>query len=177
MLDMNETRIEQVGGTVYFSGVIDDGAAHRLSVALHAAQEARPREQEHVLLEINSPGGVVDESFACASVVKEFGNIVTLGRGLVSSGACAVFLVGAVRILDRNCRVLIHQHRGGYAGYTHAEREHMTTVSKDMHKRIRKFYMKHMGQPKEVIERLLSNESYMYASAAKKLGFADKLIG
>lgn len=176
MMDLEETRIEQVGPTVYFSGPIVSGAAHRLSAALIAAQEARPREQDHVLLEINSPGGLVDESFACASVVKEFGNIVTLGRGEVSSGATFIFLVGAVRILDRNCRVLIHQYRGGMYG-THSDNEHMMKVGKAMHKQMRKFYMKHMQQPRDIVEQLLKSESYMYARAAKKLGFADKLIG
>lgn len=92
------------GGVLMAEGTIDPGAAGRF------AQEIEARGEYVKTVQLNSPGGSVDDAIAMSKLIRE----KTLQTRIASRGLCAsscpiVFAGGAERVAEKEAVVGVHQ--------------------------------------------------------------------
>lgn len=91
-------------GVLTAVGTIDAGAARRLAAEI----EARGEYIETV--EINSPGGSLDDAMLMARMVREKGYTTRVGKGALCASSCPLFLAGGTeRRVDAEAAVGVHQ--------------------------------------------------------------------
>jgi ATP-dependent Clp protease protease subunit len=70
---------------------------------------------------------------------------------------------------------MVHQPSGGFQGQASDIERHAEDIIK-MKRRLNEVYVKHTGQPYEVIERTLDRDYFMTANEAKEFGLIDKVL-
>ncbi len=74
-----------------------------------------------------------------------------------------------------NARIMVHQPSGGFSGQASDIERHAEDIIK-MKRRLNEVYVKHTGQPYEVIERTLDRDYFMTAEQAKEFGIVDRVL-
>jgi ATP-dependent Clp protease protease subunit len=74
-----------------------------------------------------------------------------------------------------NARILVHQPSGGFSGQASDIERHAEDIIK-MKRRLNEIYVKHSGQPYEVIERTLDRDYFMSAEQSQEFGIIDKVL-
>ena len=80
-----------------------------------------------------------------------------------------------MRICLPNARVMVHQPSGGFQGKASDIERHAEDIIKTK-RQLNEIYVKHTGQPYEVIERTLDRDYFMSAEEAKNFGIIDKVF-
>jgi ATP-dependent Clp protease protease subunit len=70
---------------------------------------------------------------------------------------------------------MVHQPSGGFQGKASDIERHAEDIIK-MKRLLNEIYVRHTGQPYEVIERTLDRDYFMSAEEAKKFGIVDKVF-
>ena len=73
-----------------------------------------------------------------------------------------------------NARVMVHQPSGGFQGQASDIQRHAEDILK-VKRRLNEIYVKHTGEPYEVIERTLDRDHFMSAEEAKAFGLIDEV--
>ncbi|MEL6258960.1 MAG: ATP-dependent Clp protease proteolytic subunit, partial [Pseudomonadota bacterium] len=68
-----------------------------------------------------------------------------------------------------------HQPSGGYSGVASDIERHAEEMF-DLKRRLNEIYVKHTGQPLEVIEQKLDRDTFMTAEEARDFGIVDKVF-
>jgi ATP-dependent Clp protease protease subunit len=97
------------------------------------------------------------------------GQAASMGSLLLSAGA------KGMRYVLPNARVMVHQPSGGFQGQASDIERHAEDIVK-MKRRLNEVYVKHTGQPYEVIERTLDRDYFMTAEQARDFGLVDKVL-
>jgi ATP-dependent Clp protease protease subunit len=80
-----------------------------------------------------------------------------------------------MRFSTPNSRILVHQPSGGFRGVaTDIERHAVDILA--MKRRLNEIYVRHTGQPYEVIERTLDRDFFMTSDEAREFGIVDKVF-
>ena len=79
-----------------------------------------------------------------------------------------------MRFATPNSRILLHQPSGGFRGVASDIERHAMDILATK-KRLNEIYVKHTGQPYEVVEKTLDRDSFMTASEAQAFGIVDKV--
>jgi ATP-dependent Clp protease protease subunit len=74
-----------------------------------------------------------------------------------------------------NARVMVHQPSGGFSGQASDIERHAEDIIK-MKRRLNEVYVKHTGQPYEMIEKTLDRDYFMTADQARDFGLIDKVL-
>ena len=74
-----------------------------------------------------------------------------------------------------NARVMVHQPSGGFSGQASDIERHAEDIIK-MKRRLNEVYVKHTGQPYEMIEKTLDRDYFMTADQAKEFGIIDRVL-
>ena len=69
---------------------------------------------------------------------------------------------------------MVHQPSGGFRGVASDIERHAEDILA-IKKRLNEIYVKHTGQPYEIVERTLDRDSFMTASEAQAFGIVDKV--
>lgn len=124
---------------------------------------------------IKSIGGDVREGWAIYDELKAQNKpITTIAEGEVYSIASVVFLAGNVRKMRPNAQLMIHNpwtYAQGDAGALKRLSDELQAEEDKM----AKFYADKTGQPLSLIKELMSQETYISADEALKLGFATEI--
>ncbi len=160
---------------IFVSGAVDDTAAAIVTAQLLFLESENPKRE--ISMYINSPGGYVTAGLAIYDTMQYVRSpISTVCMGLAASMGSLLLAAGAkgMRICLPNARVMVHQPSGGYRGPASDIERHAEDIIATK-RRLNEIYVKHTGQPYEVIERTLDRDYFMTAEEALKFGLIDRV--
>ncbi|MHA1067014.1 ClpP-like prohead protease/major capsid protein fusion protein [Enterobacter ludwigii] len=128
-------------------------------------------------IRIHSPGGSTLDGFAIFNTLKRLSGQVNIYiDGLAASMASVIaMLPGATVHIPSNAFVMIHNPWGGVMGEADDMRDYADLLDKNS-KNMVDAYAAKTGLPREEIEALMKNETWMTGAEAVEKGFADILL-
>jgi ATP-dependent Clp protease protease subunit len=160
---------------IFVSGAVDDTAAAIVTAQLLFLESENPKRE--ISMYINSPGGYVTAGLAIYDTMQYVRSpISTVCMGLAASMGSLLLAAGekGMRICLPNARVMVHQPSGGYRGPASDIERHAEDIIATK-RRLNEIYVKHTGQPYEIIERTLDRDYFMTANEALKFGIIDRV--
>jgi ATP-dependent Clp protease protease subunit len=160
---------------IFVTGPIEDHMSASICMQLLFLEAENPKKE--IAMYINSPGGVVTAGFAIYDTMQFIGPpIATLCIGQAASMGSLLLCAGAngMRSALPNARVMVHQPSGGFSGQASDIERHAEDIIK-MKRRLNEIYVKHTGQPYDVIERTLDRDYFMTAEQAREFGIIDEV--
>jgi ATP-dependent Clp protease protease subunit len=97
------------------------------------------------------------------------GQAASMGAFLLCAGE------PGMRVALTNARIMVHQPSGGAQGQA-TDIEIQAREILKLRQRLNEIYVKHTGQPLDVIERKLERDSFMSAEEAKEFGLVDQVV-
>jgi len=158
---------------VFLTGPVEDGMAMSVCAQLLFLESENPKKE--IAMYINSPGGVVTSGLAIYDTMQYIKSPVsTVCMGMAASMGSLLLTAGATgqRIALPNARIMVHQPSGGFRGQASDIERHAEDIIKTK-RRLNEIYVKHTGQPYEVVERTLDRDYFMSAEEAKAFGLID----
>ena len=161
---------------IFVTGPIEDGMASRITAQLLFLESENPKKE--ISMYINSPGGLVSSGLAIYDTMQYIRSPVsTACIGMAASMGSLLLAAGekGMRFSTPNSRILVHQPSGGFRGVaTDIERHAVDILA--MKRRLNEIYVRHTGQPYEVIERTLDRDFFMTSDEAREFGIVDKVF-
>jgi ATP-dependent Clp protease, protease subunit len=161
---------------IFLVGGINDGVASLICSQLLFLESENPNKD--IALYINSPGGVVTSGLAIYDTMQYIRSPVsTVCMGMAASMGSLLLCAGAPgkRFSLPNARIMIHQPSGGAQGQaTDIEiqaREILSTRA-----RLNEIYVKHTGQPLEIISTAVERDNFLSPIQAKEFGLIDEVV-
>ncbi len=161
---------------IFVTGPIEDYGASLITAQLLFLEADNPKKE--ISMYINSPGGVVTAGMAIYDTMQFVRPpVATLCIGQAASMGSLLLAGGAAghRAALPNARILLHQPSGGFQGQASDIERHAEDIVK-MKRRLNEVYVKHTGQPYDVIEKTLDRDYFMTAHEAKEFGLIDTVL-
>lgn len=158
---------------IFLTGPFEDGMSSLICAQLLFLESENPKKE--IAMYINSPGGVVTSALAIYDTMQYIKSPVsTVCMGMAASAGSLILTAGAAgqRISLPNARIMVHQPSGGFRGQASDIERHAEDIIKTK-RRLNEIYVKHTGQPYEVIEKTLDRDYFMSAEEAKAFGIVD----
>src|SRR6266566_6916345 len=161
---------------IFLVGPVHDAVASLICAQLLFLESENPTKD--ISFYINSPGGVVTSGMAIYDTMQYVRpQISTLVFGQAASAGSLLLMAGqkGKRFALPNSRIMIHQPSGGAQGQAtdieiHA-REILSTRA-----RLNEIYVKHTGQPLEVISTAVERDKFLSPAEAKAFGLIDDVV-
>ena len=160
---------------IFLTGPIEDGMAALITSQLLFLESENPKRE--IAMYINSPGGYVSSGLAIYDTMQYVRcPISTVCVGQAASMGSLLLAAGekGMRIALPNARVMLHQPSGGYSGVATDIERHAEEII-ELKRRLNNIYVKHTGQPYEIIERTLDRDTFLTAEQAREFGIVDKV--
>jgi len=161
---------------IFLVGPVNDAVASLVCAQLLFLESENPNKD--IAFYINSPGGVVSSGLAIYDTMQYIrAPVSTVCMGMAASMGSLLLTAGAAgkRFSLPNARIMIHQPSGGAQGQaTDIEiqaREILSTRA-----RLNEIYVKHTGQPIEVISTAVERDKFLSPSEAKEFGLIDEVV-
>ncbi len=161
---------------IFIGDVIEDHLSN-LVIAQLLFLEAEDPDRD-IWIYVNSPGGSVTAGLAIYDTMQFVRpDISTICIGQAASMAAVLLAAGAPkkRFALPNSRVILHQPMGGFSGQASDIDIHAREILR-IRERLNQILVKHMGQPKEVIERDTDRDFIMTADQAREYGVIDQVL-
>jgi ATP-dependent Clp protease, protease subunit len=161
---------------IFVTGVVEDGMSALVVAQLLFLESENPKKE--ISMYINSPGGHVTSGMAMYDTMQFVRPPVsTLCVGQAASMGSLLLTAGepGMRRALPNARVMVHQPSAGFQGQASDIERHAEDILKTK-RRLNEIYVKHTGQPYEIIERTLDRDHFMTAEQAKAFGLIDEVI-
>lgn len=144
---------------------------------LREVSEAGLFSASQVDIRIHSPGGSVLDGFAIYNTLKRLtGTVNIFIDGLAASMASVIaMLPGATVHMPSNAFMMVHNPYGGLVGDASEMRDYADLLDKNSAVMIDAYAQK-TGLPREEIESLMGDETWMTGAEAVEKGFADVLL-
>ena len=158
---------------IFLTGPFEDGMSSLICAQLLFLESENPKKE--ISMYINSPGGVVTSALAIYDTMQYVKcPVTTVCMGMAASAGSLILQAGEAgkRVALPNARVMVHQPSGGFRGQASDIERHAEDIIKTK-KRLNEIYVKHTGQPLEVIERALDRDNFMSAEEALAFGLID----
>jgi ATP-dependent Clp protease protease subunit len=127
---------------------------------------------------INSPGGVVTSGLGIYDTMQYIRpDVSTVCLGQAASMGSLLLAAGAPgkRYSLPNARIMVHQPSGGAQGQaTDIEIQAREILS--LRTRLNQIYVKHTGQPLDVIEAAVERDKFLSPDDAKAFGIIDEVV-
>jgi len=160
---------------IFVTGPIEDGVAALVTSQLLFLESENPKRE--IAMYINSPGGIVTSGLAIYDTMQYIRSPVsTVCIGQAASMGSLLLAAGepGLRICLPNARVMVHQPSGGFRGQASDIERHAEDIIATK-RRLNEIYVKHTGQPYEVVEKTLDRDHFMTAEEAQKFGLVDRV--
>jgi ATP-dependent Clp protease protease subunit len=161
---------------IFLVGGVNDAVASLVCAQLLFLESENPNKD--IAFYINSPGGVVTSGLAIYDTMQYIrAPVSTVCMGMAASMGSLLLAAGAKgkRFSLPNARIMIHQPSGGAQGQaTDIEiqaREILSTRA-----RLNEIYVKHTGQPLEVISTAVERDNFLSPVQAKEFGLIDEVV-
>jgi len=161
---------------VFLTGVVEDQIAALVCAQLLFLEADNP--DKDIAFYVNSPGGVVTSGLAVYDTMQLIKpDVATFCIGQAASMGSLLLAGGADG--KRHClphaRVMVHQPSGGFQGQASDIEIHAKEIL-EMRRRLNEIYVRHTGQPLDVIEEAVERDRFMSAEQAKEFGLVDKVV-
>lgn len=130
---------------------------------------------EEIVVQINSPGGIVSAGMEIYSLLHNRQNVTVEITGIAGSAAGVISQAGRVR-MHPVAMIMIHNVSGGTRGDYH-DMDRMSEALREMNKAMASAYAAKSGRPLEEVVGLMDKETWITAEKAVEYGFADEVIG
>jgi ATP-dependent Clp protease, protease subunit len=161
---------------IFLTGPVYDQVSALICAQLLFLESENPNKD--IAFYINSPGGVVSAGLAMYDTMQYIRSPVsTVCVGQAASMGSLLLAAGAKdkRFALPNARIMVHQPSGGAQGQA-TDIEIQAREILKLRQRLNEIYVKHTGQPLDVIERKLERDSFMSAEEAKEFGLVDQVV-
>ncbi len=161
---------------IFLSGPIDDHVASLVTAQLLFLEAENP--DKDISLYINSPGGLVTSGLAIYDTMQYIRpDVVTICIGQAASMGSLLLAAGAPgkRYALPHARIMMHQPSGGFQGQATDIEIHAREIL-NLKRRLNEIYVRHTGQPLEVVEAKMERDTFMAAEEAKAFGIIDEVI-
>lgn len=130
---------------------------------------------EPVKVRINSPGGDVFAGVAIFNALSKVQDVEIYIEGLAASIASFIALAGKKIYMASNALIMIHKPNSHDGGNADDLRERADLLDK-IESQLIKAYTKKTGIPEKQLQEMFSQETWLTADEALKLGFIDEII-
>lgn len=155
---------------------INDQVANLIVAQLLYLQREDPERQ--INMYINSPGGVVYAGLAIYDAMQQISSPVsTVAIGLTASFGTVLLTAGetGLRFALPNATIHMHQPLGGAQGQATDIVIQANEIMR-LKDRINDIFVRHTGQPRDVLERDTDRDIYLSASQAVEYGLIDSVL-
>ncbi len=161
---------------IFLIGPVNDAVSSLVCAQLLFLESENP--SKDISFYINSPGGVVTSGLGIYDTMQYIRPAVsTVCMGQAASMGSLLLCAGAPgkRYSLPNARIMVHQPSGGAQGQaTDIEIQAKEILS--LRSRLNQIYVKHTGQPVDVIETALERDKFLSPEDAKAFGLIDEVV-
>ncbi len=161
---------------IFLVGPVNDAVASLICAQLLFLESENPNKD--IAFYINSPGGVVSSGLAIYDTMQYIrSDVATVCMGQAASMGSLLLTAGAKgkRIALPNARIMIHQPSGGAQGQA-TDIEIQAREILYLRSRLNEIYVRHTGQPLEVITAAVERDKFMSPIEAKEFGLIDDVM-
>ena len=161
---------------IFVSGPVHDGMSQLIVAQLLHLEAENPKKE--ISMYINSPGGVVTSGLSIYDTMQYIRpKVSTLVIGQAASMGSVLSMAGekGMRFALPNARIMVHQPSGGYQGQATDIMIHARETQK-IREQLYGLYVKHTGQPLDVVEKALERDNFMSPQEAKDWGHIDEIL-
>ena len=161
---------------VFLNGPIEDNVAGVICAQLLYLESENPTKD--IAFYINSPGGVVTSGLAIYDTMQYIRSPVsTVCIGQAASMGSLLLAAGekGKRFSLPNSRIMIHQPSGGAQGQA-SDIEIQAREILALRARLNEIYVRHTGQPLEVIQNAVERDKFLSPLEAKEFGLVDEVV-
>jgi ATP-dependent Clp protease, protease subunit len=161
---------------IFLVGPVNDMVASLICAQLLFLESENPTKD--IAFYINSPGGVVTSGLAIYDTMQYIrpdvakvciGQAASMGSLLLTAGA------KGKRVSLPNARIMIHQPSGGAQGQA-TDIEIQAREILQLRQRLNEMYVRHTGQPLDVIQAAVERDKFMSPDEAKVFGLIDEVM-
>ncbi len=161
---------------IFLVGPVSDSVASLVCAQLLFLESENP--SKDISIYINSPGGVVSSGLSIYDTMQYVrADISTVCIGEAASMSSLLLAAGAEnkRFCLPNSRIMIHQPSGGAQGQASDIEIHAREILA-LRARLNEIYVKHTGQPLDVIEASMDRDKFLSPEEAKEFGIIDQIV-
>jgi ATP-dependent Clp protease protease subunit len=161
---------------IFLVGPVNDAVASLICAQLLFLESENPTKD--IAFYINSPGGVVTSGLAIYDTMQYIRpDVATVCIGQAASMGSLLLTAGAKgkRVSLPNSRIMIHQPSGGAQGQA-TDIEIQAREILQLRQRLNEMYVKHTGQPLDVIQAAVERDKFMSPEEAKAFGLIDEVM-
>ncbi|WP_207458544.1 ATP-dependent Clp endopeptidase proteolytic subunit ClpP [Azospirillum sp. SYSU D00513] len=161
---------------IFLVGGVNDAVASLICSQLLFLEAENP--SKDIALYINSPGGYVSAGLAIYDTMQYIRpQVSTVCMGQAASMGSLLLAAGAPgkRFSLPNSRIMIHQPSGGAQGQA-SDIEIQAQEILKLRSRLNDIYVRHTGQPLDVIEQAMERDKFMSPQEAKEFGLIDEVV-
>jgi ATP-dependent Clp protease, protease subunit len=161
---------------IFLTGAVYDQVSALICAQLLFLESENPTKD--IAFYINSPGGVVTSGLAIYDTMQYIRSPVsTVCIGQAASMGSLLLAAGAhgKRFSLPNARIMIHQPSGGAQGQA-TDIEIQAREILALRARLNEIYVRHTGQPLEVISNAVERDKFLSPLEAKEFGLVDEVV-
>jgi ATP-dependent Clp protease protease subunit len=161
---------------IFLVGAVNDSVASLICAQLLVLESENPTKD--ISFYINSPGGIVTSGLAIYDTMQYIRpDVSTVCIGQAASMGSLLLTAGAKgkRVSLPNSRIMIHQPSGGAQGQA-TDIEIQAREILQLRQRLNEMYVKHTGQPLDVIQSAVERDKFMSPDEAKAFGLIDEVM-
>jgi ATP-dependent Clp protease protease subunit len=161
---------------VFVTGPVEDHMASVIVAQLLFLEAENPKKD--IFMYINSPGGVITAGMAIYDTMQYIRpKVATVCVGQAASMGSFLLAAGepGMRVALQNARIMVHQPSGGAQGQA-TDIEIQAREILRVRQVMNDLYVRHTGQPLDVIERAMERDKFMTADEAKAFGLVDEVM-
>ncbi len=161
---------------IFLVGPVNDAVASLICAQLLFLESENPNKD--IAFYINSPGGIVSSGLAIYDTMQYIrSDVATVCVGQAASMGSLLLTAGAKgkRISLPNSRIMVHQPSGGAQGQA-SDIEIQAREILYLRARLNEIYVKHTGQPLEVITQAVERDKFLSPMEAKEFGLIDEVM-
>ena len=161
---------------IFLTGPVNDAVASLICAQLLFLESENP--SKDIAFYVNSPGGVVTSGLAIYDTMQYVRpDIMTVCVGQAASMGSLLLAAGTKgkRYALPNARIMIHQPSGGAQGQA-SDIEIQAREILNLLSRLNQIYVKHTGQPIEVIEQAVERDKFLSPDEARDFGIVDQVV-
>ena len=161
---------------IFLVGPVNDAVSSLVCAQLLFLESENP--SKDISFYINSPGGVVTSGLGIYDTMQYIRpDVSTVCLGQAASMGSLLLCAGAPckRYSLPNARIMVHQPSGGAQGQA-TDIEIQAREILNLRTRLNQIYVKHTGQPVDVIEAALERDKFLSPLEAKEFGIVDEVV-
>jgi len=157
--------------------IYDEIGAYGVSAKAFLADLGKLPDKAPLTLRLNSPGGSVFDAVAIYNALQRHAGTVTVSiDGIAASAASYIAMAGDEIVMPENAFLMIHDPSGMVMG-TAGDMRSMAEALDKIGASLLRGYAAKSGKPEAEIAILMAKETWLDASEALEMGFADTMSG